>query len=101
MRKPARNLSILALVTGIALSGLTAFATVAPGTAGKDVTRGLNNDNATNTFIQPPGVTAQQHMNNTDVLFGRQNDDLLIGNLGSDTLVAGSGADIMIGGPDN
>jgi hypothetical protein len=101
MRKPARNLSILALVTGIALSGLTAFATVAPGTAGKDVTRGLDNDNATNTFIQPPGVTAQQHMNNTDVLFGRANDDLLIGNLGSDTLVAGSGADIMIGGPDN
>lgn len=101
MRTPARHFTTLALAAGIALSGAAAFATVAPGTAGKDVTRGLDNDNATNTFIQPPGVTAQQHMNNTDVLFGRESGDLLIGNLGSDTLVAGEGPDILVGGPDN
>ena len=101
MRTPARHFTTLALAVGIALSGAAAFATVAPGTPGKDVTRGLDNDNATNTFIQPPGVTAQQHMNNTDVLFGRESGDLLIGNLGSDTLVAGEGPDILVGGPDN
>ena len=38
---------------------------------------GGDNDNADNPFIQPPGVTAKQHMDNTDLLFGRANDDLL------------------------
>jgi hypothetical protein len=94
-------LSIIAIATGMALSGAAAYGTVAPGTPGNDVTRGLDNDNAANTFIQPAGVTAQQHMNNTDVLFGREGGDLLIGNLGSDTLVAGEGLDILVGGPDN
>jgi hypothetical protein len=98
---PFTKIAVSAVITGVALSGVAAFGTVTPGTPGRDVTSGLDNDNATNTFIQPPGVTAQQHMNNGDVLFGRQNDDLLIGNLGSDTLVAGPGDDIMIGGPDN
>ena len=69
------------------------------GTPGKDVTQGLDNDNATNTFIQPPGVTAQQHMNNTDVLFGRESGDLLIGNLGERHAGGGAGDDILVGGP--
>jgi hypothetical protein len=86
-----------ALVVG---AGATSSALVQPGTPGKDVTVGLDNDNASNTFIQPPGVTAKQHMDNTDVLFGRANADLLIGNLGSDTLLGGSGPDILIGGPE-
>jgi hypothetical protein len=92
---------VAAAVAGVALTAVAASGTVAPGTPGKDVTRGLDNDNATNTFIQPPGVVAKQHMDNADVLFGRANDDFLQGNLGSDTLVAGSGHDILIGGPDN
>jgi hypothetical protein len=72
-----------------------------PGTPRKDVTIGLDTDNADNPFIQPPGVTAKQHIDNTDVLFGRGNDDLLIGNLGSDTLLAGADDDILIGGPEH
>ena len=80
--------------------GTTSSALVQPGTPAKDVTIGLDNDNADNPFIQPPGVTAKQHMDNTDVLFGRANDDLLIGNLGSDTLLGGTGSDILIGGPE-
>ena len=32
---------------------------------------GLDNDNADNPFVQPPGVSAPQHMDETDVLFGR------------------------------
>src|SRR3954470_23668802 len=55
------------LVAGLATS---AGAVVEPGTPAKDVTVGLDNDNAANPFIQPPGVTAKQHMDNTDVLFG-------------------------------
>jgi hypothetical protein len=77
-----------------------AAAVLEPGTPAKDVTVGLDNDNADNPFVQPPGVVAKQHMENTDVLFGRDNDDLLIGKLGSDTLLAGADDDILIGGPE-
>ena len=84
--------------TGAVLSG--AVGVVRPGTAGNDVTVGQDNDNATNTFIQPPGVTAKQHMDNTDILFGRGGADLLIGKLGGDTLLAGAGDDITVGGPE-
>lgn len=79
---------------------MIAGATTIPGSPGKDVTVGADNDNAANTFVQPLGVAAKQHMDNTDVLFGRDNDDLLIGRKGSDTLLGGRGADILIGGPE-
>ena len=67
---------IAAAATSVAAVGVTAVASygqVVPGTPAKDVHVGLDNDNASNTFIQPPGVTAKQHMDNTDVLFGRFN----------------------------
>ena len=86
-----------ALVVGLAAGS---SGVILPGTEAKNVGIGLDNDNATNPFIQPPGVTAKQHMDNTDVLFGRDNDDLLIGNLGGDTLLAGADDDILIGGPE-
>jgi Ca2+-binding RTX toxin-like protein len=94
---------IAAAATSVAAVGVTAVASygqVVPGTPAKDVHVGLDNDNANNTFIQPPGVTAKQHMDNTDLLFGRDNDDLLIGRLGSDTVLAGLGHDILVGGPE-
>jgi hypothetical protein len=84
----------------VSVAGVSA-AVLEPGTPAKDVTVGLDNDNADNPFVQPPGVTAKQHMENTDVLFGRDNDDLLIGKLGSDTLLGGADDDILIGGPEN
>jgi Ca2+-binding RTX toxin-like protein len=87
-----------AFMLGLSLS--TASATVEPGTPAKDVHIGLDDDNANNAFLQPPGVAATLHMDNTDVLFGRDNDDLLIGRLGDDTLLGGDGSDILIGGPD-
>jgi hypothetical protein len=100
--RTARASAIITTVSiGIAACAAGAIATVAPGTPAKDVTEGLDNDVASNTFIQPPGVSAPQSMQGTDVLFGRGNDDLLQGNLGSDTLVAGAGDDILIGGPEN
>lgn len=88
----------VAAVTGLAMS--PAGALLAPGTPAKDVHVGLDNDNADNPFIQPPGVTAKQHMDNTDVLVGRANHDLLIGNLGGDTLLGNGGSDILVGGPE-
>jgi hypothetical protein len=90
------------ITAGVLVVGLSAgsSAVLEPGTPAKDVTIGLDNDNADNPFIQPPGVTAKQHMDNTDVLFGRDNDDLLIGKLGGDTLLGGADDDILIGGPD-
>jgi hypothetical protein len=90
------------LAAGLLMAGLAggAAAVVEPGTPAKDVTAGRDNDNAANPFIQPPGVTAKQHMDNTDLLFGRDNDDLLIGNLGDDTLLGGADDDILVGGPE-
>ncbi len=100
MSSTRKRVTIATAVTGLAFSAAAASATVAPGTPAKDVHFGLDNDNAANTFIQPPGVTAKQHMDNTDVLFGRDNDDLLVGNLGGDTEIGGRGDDILIGGPE-
>ncbi|WP_109505877.1 calcium-binding protein [Nocardioides speluncae] len=98
-----RRLLATAAVVGVLTAGIAtgAAAFVAPGTNGNDVTVGADNDNADNTFIQPPGVAAKQHMDNTDVLFGRGKDDLLIGRLGGDTALGGSGSDILVGGPED
>ncbi len=90
-------ISACLLATGVPM---IAGATTIPGTPAKDVTIGSDTDNAQNRFIQPRGVAAKQHMDNTDVLFGRDNDDLLIGQKGSDTLLGGRGHDILIGGPE-
>jgi RTX calcium-binding nonapeptide repeat (4 copies) len=100
--RPTRQIGALLAGAALALVAGTvgADAVMAPGTNRADVTFGADNDNAANPFIQPPGVTAKQHMDNTDVLFGRGNDDLLVGKLGDDTLVAGPGDDVLVGGPE-
>jgi hypothetical protein len=90
----------VAAIAALGATAMTGSAKIAPGTPAKDVHIGADNDNAENTFIQPPGVTAKQHMDNTDVLFGRGNADLLIGKLGDDVLLAGEGPDILVGGPE-
>jgi hypothetical protein len=96
------GLGAVALATAsFACSALIpASAFLAPGTPAKDVHLGRDDDNAANTFVQPRGVAAQQHMDDTDVLVGRANDDLLVGNLGGDTLLGNGGADILVGGPE-
>jgi Ca2+-binding RTX toxin-like protein len=67
---------------------------------GARVLLGADNDNAENTFIQPAGVQARQHMENTDVMLGSRYGDLLIGRKGSDVMDGGYGKDILIGGLD-
>lgn len=93
----AAILSAAALTMGVSSPSQ---AVVEPGSSARDVRVGLDNDNAANRFIQPLGVVAKQHMDNTDVLFGRDADDLLVGKLGSDTLLGGNGSDILVGGPE-
>jgi len=103
-RGSARRIAALSLaaavVGGSGVLGGVASAHLVPGTPAKDVHVGTDTDNASNAFIQPPGVTTQLHMDDADVVFGRDNDDLLIGRLGNDTVVGGRGADILVGGPD-
>lgn len=89
-----------AMAAVLAAAAVSGSAMVKPGTPGNDVHIGPDTDNANNTFIQPPGVTAKQHMDNTDVLFGRAGADLLIGRLGADVLLGGTAADILVGGPE-
>jgi hypothetical protein len=96
----AAAVTAVAVAAVVGATAATSSALIAPGTPGHQVQRGLDNDNAANPFIQPPGVAAKQHMDNTDVLFGRDGNDLQIGNLGGDTLLAGEGRDIQIGGPE-
>ena len=68
--------------------------------AGSQVLIGEDDDNLTNATIQPPGVAANQSLNNTDILVGGSGNDVLIGLLGSDVLVGGPGNDILIGGTE-
>lgn len=90
----------LTALTSVTAALPSASAAVEPGTPGRDVHVGLDNDDADNGFVQPPTVAAPQHLAEADLLFGRGADDLLIGNRGSDTLIGGPGADLLVGGPD-
>ncbi|HEU0102463.1 MAG TPA: hypothetical protein VFR07_09110 [Mycobacteriales bacterium] len=96
-----RRTAVLAGALGLlVLLPTDVLATVSIGSPGDDVTFGPDRDNASNTFIQPPGVSARQHLDNTDVVFGRGGDDLVGGRTGSDVLVGGPGHDVLVGGPD-
>jgi hypothetical protein len=101
-RRPIRRAAAVAVMSAATVAGVAtgAYATIAPGTPFNDVTFGADNDNGANAFVQPPGVAAKQHMDNTDVVFGRDGGDLLVGNLGGDTLIGGRGDDILAGGPE-
>jgi len=87
-----------AVVLGLALHASTIQAAYLVGTGRSDILIGSDDDNQDDSEIQPEGVTANQSLNNTDVLLGGRGDDLLIGMLGSDVLLGGPGDDVMIGG---
>jgi Ca2+-binding RTX toxin-like protein len=94
----ATALAAAGLAGVVAVANGPAEAAVQPGTSGQDVIIGRDNDNAANTFVQPAGVTAKQHLDDTDLLTGGSGPDLLMGLKGDDVLLAGSGDDILIGG---
>lgn len=100
---PTAGRRLLLTLAGVALAwallaGGNVWAALLPGTTGNDVFFGLDNDNASNSFIQPTAVPAKQHLANTDALIGSSGDDLLIGMGGSDLLDGDAGNDILIGG---
>jgi hypothetical protein len=64
---------------------------------------GRDNDEPSNTTIQPPGVGANQSLRKGDQLIGSLGSDVLIGRLGPDTLLSGRDdvrdrGDVMVGG---
>jgi hemolysin type calcium-binding protein len=75
-------------------------ASLAQGGDNPDILIGTDTDNTANPAIQPPGVVANQSLNNADVLSGGGGNDILVGLLGSDVLIGGPGNDIFIGGPE-
>lgn len=87
-----------ALALGLALQASQIQAAELVGTHRSDILIGSDDDDLDNREIQPEGVTANQSLNDTDVLIGREGDDILIGMLGSDVLLGGPGDDVLIGG---
>jgi hypothetical protein len=86
------------VVLAAALLAASATAALQLGYSGSDVLVGRDNDNAANTFIQPVGVAAKQHLDNTDIIRGGPRGDLLVGVKGGDLLDGDEGDDILIGG---
>jgi hypothetical protein len=67
---------------------------------GANVVIGEDDDNINNPDIQPPGTTANQSLNNADVLSSGAGNDVLIGLLGSDVMQGGKDRDILVGGTE-
>lgn len=93
-------LTMLALGATLALGVTRSEAALVRGTGASDVLLGLDDDNTADPEIQPPGVTANQSLNDADVIDGLGGHDVMIGLLGSDTLLGGPGDDVMIGGTE-
>ena len=88
----------IALTLGLGLHASTLQAAYLVGSGRSDILIGSDDDNQNDPEIQPPGVTANQSLNNADTLIGGRGDDILIGMLGSDVLLGGPGDDVMVGG---
>jgi hypothetical protein len=100
-----RHGAINTLTIAMAMVAATSVASVAwaanqVGTSDSDVLIGLDDDNVNNPVIQPPGVPANQSLNNTDIQVGGRGHDILIGLQGNDVQLGDDGDDIFIGGPE-
>jgi hypothetical protein len=102
--KRTRRGTVLAAVAALIAVGLvgTAVAALQGNQNAKKpkVLIGADNDDISNTTIQPPGVNANQSLRKSDQLFGGVASDTIIGRLGSDVLLAGAGNDVMVGGTE-
>jgi hypothetical protein len=102
--KRTRRGTVLAAVAALIAVGLvgTAVAALQGNQNAKKpkVLIGGDNDDTSNTTIQPPGVTANQSLRKSDQIFGGVASDTIIGRLGSDVLLAGAGNDVMVGGTE-
>lgn len=102
--KRTRRVTALAAVAALTAVGLvgTAVAALQGNENAKKpkVLIGADNDDTSNTTIQPPGVTANQSLRKSDQIFGGKASDTIIGRLGSDVLLANAGDDVMVGGTE-
>lgn len=98
-RRPVLTIATFVLAA-LGLTVVVASPSQAALAIGDFVLFGRDDDNIANPLIQPPGVAANQSLNNTDVLLGRQANDVMVGLLGSDVIAGGGGNDIIIGGPE-
>jgi RTX calcium-binding nonapeptide repeat (4 copies) len=94
-------LAAVAALTAVGLVGTAVAALQGNENAKKPkVLIGADNDDTSNTTIQPPGVTANQSLRKSDQIFGGKASDTIIGRLGSDVLLANAGDDVMVGGTE-
>ena len=94
------GVAFIVLAVALLIPTATSDAALIRGNENPDIILGRDDDNIANPLIQPAGVTANQSLNNTDVLGGEGGNDILVGLLGSDVLLGGPGNDIFIGGPE-
>lgn len=89
-------------IVGALMCPVWSEAGVQIGTGAADILIGRDDDNKANPAIQPadPPDLANQSLDNTDVLLGKNGNDVLIGLLGSDVMDGGPGNDILIGGTE-
>jgi hypothetical protein len=94
-------LAAVAALTAVGLVGTAVAALQGNQNAKKPVVLiGADNDDTTDTTIQPPGVTANQSLRKSDQMLGGVASDTIIGRLGSDALLANAGNDVMVGGTE-
>jgi hypothetical protein len=93
------SVAALAALMMVAAGG-SVHAALQAGGGGQDVILGTDDDNANNTAVQPAGVAAKQHLDNTDLILGGPRADLLIGRAGDDVIDGEGHPDILIGGPE-
>ena len=94
-------LAAVAALTAVGLVGTAVAALQGNQNAKKpQVLIGADNDDTSNTTIQPPGVTANQSLRKSDQISGGKASDTIIGRLGSDVLLANAGDDVMVGGTE-
>jgi hypothetical protein len=91
------RIAATALALTLCLQGADVHAAYVQGTRRSEVLIGADDDNQNDPEIQS-GATADQSLDNADVLVGDRGDDVLIGMLGSDVLLGGPGADVLVGG---
>ena len=94
------GLTMAALAAAFTLTVSTADAALVRGTGASEVLFGLDDDNVEDAEIQPPGVAANQSLNNADLMDGLGGHDVMIGLLGSDTMLGGPGDDVLVGGTE-
>ena len=88
--------AVLCTLVGSAGAAHAAFI---EGTDDADLLSGLDDDNQTNTEIQPTGAV-NQSLDNADFIKGGNGNDVLVGLGGSDVLLGGNGVDILVGGTE-